>query len=192
MYLHFWLDIGRVHVHDIALEKVLFASVASKPCRDSRPRSLQQGTGRSCSGGPAVPRCSYGSPLAAATAPQSPAKRPSLKNSTDHIQDQPRRPTESLRLFGAGRGTIRVGYADRTHKKTWFNKETSFGISFGRIPIVLAEFQWEVSKSAAGRPEADFKADFDMFCMAKEDTSARRKNFHVFKWYFFAAEKFIV
>jgi hypothetical protein len=42
------------------------------------------------------------------------------------------------------------------------------------------------------RPEADFMGDFDMFCKAKEDTSARRKNFHVFKWYFFAAEKFIV
>ena len=152
MYLHFWLDIGRVHVHDIALEKVLFASVASKPCRDSRPRSLQQGGGRSCCGGPAVPRCSYGRPLAAATAPQSPAKRPSLKNSTDHIQDQPRRPTESLRLFGAGRGTIRVGYADRTPKKAGFNKEISFGISFGRIPMGKA------SKSAAGQPEADSEA----------------------------------
>ena len=91
-----------------------------------------------------------------------------------------------MRLFGAGRGTVRVGYADRTHTKAGFNKETSFGISFGRIPIGKA------SMSAAGRPEADFKADFDMFCKAKEDTSARRKNFHVFKWYFFAAEKFIV
>ena len=48
------------------------------------------------------------------------------------------------------------------------------------------------SKSAAGQPEADFKADFEMFCKAKEDTSARRKNLHVFRWYFFAAEKFIV
>ena len=91
-----------------------------------------------------------------------------------------------MRLFGAGRGTIRVGYADRTHEKAGFDKETSFGISFGRIPM------GKESKSAAGQPEADFKADFDMFCKAKEDTSARRKNFHVFKWYFFAAEKFIV
>jgi hypothetical protein len=43
-------------------------------------------------------------------------------------------------------GTVRVGYADRTHTKAGFNKETSFGISFGRIPIVLAEFQWDSVK----------------------------------------------
>ena len=50
----------------------------------------------------------------------------------------------------------------------------------------------KASMSAAGRPEADFKADFDMFCKAKEDTSARRKNLPVFRWYVFAAEKFTV
>ena len=94
-----------------------------------------------------------------------------------------------MRLFGAGRGTIRVGYADRTHEKAGFDKETSFGISFGRIPIVLAEFQWE-SVKVGRRPILTLI--LTCFVRQKEDTSARRKNLHVFRWYFFAAEKFIV
>ena len=94
-----------------------------------------------------------------------------------------------MRLFGAGRGTVRVGSADRTHTKAWFNKETRFGISFGRIPIVLAEFQWE-SVKVGRRPI--LRLILTCFVRQKEDTSARRKNLHVFRWYVFAAEKFTV
>ena len=94
-----------------------------------------------------------------------------------------------MRLFGAGRGTVRVGYADRTHEKAGFDKETSFGISFGRIPIVLAEIQWE-SVKVGRRPI--LRLILTCFVRQKEDTSARRKNLHVFRWYVFAAEKFTV